>query len=107
MTTRTTADNLRVVQHTLQERFCWDSLIDNIRVDGGQEFGKIGSDISLGIHTFNNNQLSTYLYTLGIKFCMFPSPFTNKNCIIDRTIHTIRDMLGEDNSIFFFPDITY
>jgi hypothetical protein len=105
MTTGTTTQNLRLVQQTLEERFGRDSLIDNIRVDGGQEFGRIGSDVPLGIHTFNQNELSSYLHPLGIKLCMFPSIFTNKNRIIDRAILTIRDMLGEDNSLFFWPDI--
>jgi hypothetical protein len=93
MTTGTTTQNLRLVQQTLEERFGPDSLIDNIRVDGGQEFGRIGSDVPLGIHTFNQNELSSYLHPLGIKLCIFPSLFTNKNRIIDRAIRTIRDML--------------
>jgi hypothetical protein len=104
MTTSTTTQNLRLVQDILKERFGRDSLIDNIRVDGGQEFGQRGSDVPLGIHTFNQNEPSSYLHPLGIKFCMFPSLFTNKNRIIDRSIRTIRDMLGEDNSLFFWPD---
>jgi hypothetical protein len=105
MTTATTTQNLQLVQDILEERFGRDSLIDNIRVDGGQEFGRIGYDVPLGIHTFNQNELSSYLHPLGIKLCMFPSLFTNKNRIIDRAIRTIRDMLGEDNSLFFWLDI--
>jgi hypothetical protein len=105
MTTGTTTQNLQLVQQTLEEHFGRDSLIDNIRVDGGQEFGRIGYDAPLGTHTFNQNELSSYLRPLNIKLCMFPSLFTNKNHIIDRAIRTIRDILGEDNSLFFWPDI--
>jgi hypothetical protein len=36
---------------------------------------------------------------------MFFFQLTNKNRIIDRAIHTIRDMLGEGKYLFFFPDI--
>jgi hypothetical protein len=105
MTPGTTVQNLRLVLRALEERFGEDSLIDNIRVDVGPEFGRMGSGVPLGIHSFNQNELSSYLRPLGIKLCMFPSLFTNKNRIIDRAIRTIQDMLGEDNSLFFRPDI--
>jgi hypothetical protein len=74
--------------------------INNIQADGDSKFGKMIEDneipdkIRLGKMTYKRNVFLDSLASQGITLYLNPSPFVNKNRVVDRVIRTIRDKLG-------------
>jgi hypothetical protein len=54
--------------------------------------------VKLGQRIHKGNDLTRYLLANNIELYLFPSPYTNKNRIVDRVARTIRDMLLSDET---------
>jgi hypothetical protein len=117
-----TQDCLKQIQKELEGLFGKQSKIKYLRADGAKEFGTQITNqdadyvlppsgdhrmdrIQLGNNTFVKNTLAYFFAKEGIQLSLFPSPFTNKNRVIDRAIRTIRDRIGENPRELFYDDI--
>jgi hypothetical protein len=77
-----------------------DLKIDNIRGDADTKFAKMITEytntktVLLKDFVYNKNEFVDYLPSENITLYLNKSPFVNKNRVVDRTIRTIRDILG-------------
>jgi hypothetical protein len=117
-----TRDCLSQIQKELVRLFGKQSKIKYLRADGAIEFGTQITNqdaeyvlpasgdrrmdrIQLGYNTFVRNSLAYFFDREGIQLSLFPSPFTNKNRVIDRAIRTIRDRIGENPRELFYDEV--
>jgi hypothetical protein len=88
--------------------------ITNIRADGGREFATIinpkreiennkNSRVWFNDQQMVSNDLTTFLKESNIDLALYPSAYTNKNRVINKTIRTIRDMLGSEPEAIIKP----
>jgi hypothetical protein len=74
--------------------------INNIRADSDSKFGKMIEDndrpetVKLSKMIYKRNIFLDYVASEGISLYLNPSPFLNKNRVIDRVIRKIRDKIG-------------
>jgi hypothetical protein len=55
-------------------------------------------------HHLTGSDIASYARDEGINLIQYPSVYTFRNSIIDRGIKTIRDLVGENQVLFFKPE---